>query len=145
MDQILTLFFAAGLSVWAQPALEQGALPDRWPTGGPNYEKPFLYLIFGANQAMLWNTGSRNSRVRESVGRTGILLTGDSVYPGRLYVTDFAAFRSSIHRLADFASSRPIGHVPGNHMEQTRTPFVQSMDRPAKVFLRDMSIDPRIR
>ena len=274
----------ATISLSAQPALEPGTLPDRWPTGGPNcaemqeyyihqynpnffilrqsgctdYEKPFLYLIFGADKAMLWDTGSRNSRVRESVDRlmdrwlkenkrasipllvvhshrhgdhiagdsqftdrpdttlikpnlaavkeffasgsldlggrvmdivpipghtddsialydrrTGILLTGDSVYPGRLYVTDFPAFRSSIHTLADFSASHNIAHVLGNHIEQTRTPFVdyptgtkyqpeehelalsagaileldralQNMDKPRKVFLRDMTIDPRI-
>ncbi|HKD06905.1 MAG TPA: MBL fold metallo-hydrolase [Bryobacteraceae bacterium] len=268
----------------AQPALERGALPEHWPSGGPNclemqefyvheynptfyvlrqsgctdYEKPFLYLIFGSERAMLWDTGSRNSRVREAVDRlidrwlkankresipllivhshrhgdhiagdaqfagrpdttlikpdlasvrevfrsgvldlggramdvipipghtddsialydrrTGILLTGDTVYPGRLYVSDFPAFRTSIHTLADFAASHPIAHVLGNHIEQTRTPFVdypvgtkyqpdehelamsagsifeldrvvQSMDAPKKVFLRDMTIDPRI-
>ena len=267
------------------PTLETGTLPDHWPSGGPNcsemqeyyihqytptffilrqsgctdYEKPFLYLIFGSDKALLWDTGSRNSRVRESVDRlidrwlkenkrdsipliivhshrhgdhiagdsqftdraattlvkpnltavkeffasgsvdlgervmdilpipghtddsialydrrTGILLTGDTVYPGRLYVSDFAAFKSSIHSLADFAAARPIAHVLGNHIEQTRTPFVdypvgtkyqpdehelalsagaifeldralQNADKPKRIFLRDMTIDPRIR
>jgi len=228
----LPILCAAALS--AQVA-ETGTLPDRWPSGGPNcmemqefyihaynpnfyilrqsgctdYEKPFLYLIFGADRAMLWDTGSRNSRVRESVDRliarwlkenqrasipllivhshrhgdhiwgdsqladrpdttmvkpdlasvkaffasgtldlggrvmdivpipghtddsialydrrTGILLTGDTVYPGRLYVNDFAAFRTSIHTLAEFAAARPVAHVLGNHIEQARTPFV---------------------
>jgi glyoxylase-like metal-dependent hydrolase (beta-lactamase superfamily II) len=272
------------LSLCAQPALERGVLPEHWPTGGPNclemqafyvheynptffalrqsgctdYEKPFLYLIFGSEKAMLWDTGSRNSRVREAVDRlidrwlkanqresipllivhshrhgdhiagdaqfagrpdttlikpdlasvreffrsgvldlggramdvipipghtddsialydrrTGILLTGDTVYPGRLYVTDFPAFKTSIHTLAAFADAHPIAHVLGNHIEQTRTPFVdypvgtkyqpdehelalsagsifeldrvlQSMDAPRKFFLRDLTIDPRI-
>ena len=57
--------------------------------------------------------------------RTGILLTGDTVYPGRLYVNapEFTTFRQSIHRLAAFADTHPIAHVLGNHIEQTRTPF----------------------
>jgi glyoxylase-like metal-dependent hydrolase (beta-lactamase superfamily II) len=56
--------------------------------------------------------------------RTGILLTGDTVYPGRLYVSDFEAFKASIHRLAAFTADKPIAHVLGNHIEQTSTPFV---------------------
>ena len=40
---------------------------------------------------------------------TGFLLTGDTVYPGRLYVEDWAAFRDSIDRLIAFARQRP-GH-----------------------------------
>lgn len=240
----LALLIAGALSAQTADkiALEKGTLPDHWPTGGPNcmemqeyyvheynpsfyilrqsgctdYEKPFLYLIFGSDKAMLWDTGSRNSRVREAVDRlidrwlkenkrasiplvvmhshkhgdhiwgdsqfadrpdttlvkpdlasvkaffgfqnwpeevrtydlggrpmglvpipghtddsfalydrrTGILLTGDTVYPGRLYVSDFPAFKASIHRLAEFTADKPIAHVLGNHIEQTTTPFV---------------------
>ena len=223
--------------------LEPGQLPRQWPTSGPHcmempefhiheynpdlyilrqsactdYEKPFLYLIFGSDRALLWDTGSRNARTRETVDRlmerwlrmkgrtgiplvvvhshhhsdhvagdgafadrpdtvlvkpnlasvktffgftswpeevrefdlggrpmdivpipghtddslalydhrTGILLTGDSVYPGRLYVEDFAEFKKSIHRLAAFTAGKRIGHVLGNHIEQTRTPYLE--------------------
>jgi hydroxyacylglutathione hydrolase len=57
--------------------------------------------------------------------RTAILLTGDTVYPGRLYVSakQFETFRQSIHHLAAFADTHPVSHVLGNHIEQTRTPF----------------------
>jgi glyoxylase-like metal-dependent hydrolase (beta-lactamase superfamily II) len=57
--------------------------------------------------------------------RTAILLTGDTVYPGRLYVNvnDFPAFRNSLHRLASFIDGKPVAHVLGNHIEQARTPF----------------------
>ncbi len=34
---------------------------------------------------------------------TGLLFTGDSVYPGRLYVPDFPAFVDSMRRAVDFA------------------------------------------
>ena len=54
---------------------------------------------------------------------TGILLTGDSVYPGRLYVSDFPAFVASNQRLADFTRDKPVSHVLGTHIEQARTPF----------------------
>jgi glyoxylase-like metal-dependent hydrolase (beta-lactamase superfamily II) len=53
---------------------------------------------------------------------TGFLLTGDTVYPGRLYVQDAPAFRTSVHRLADFAGQRPVTAVMGCHIEMTRTP-----------------------
>lgn len=56
--------------------------------------------------------------------RTGILLTGDSLYPGRLYVRDLDAFRKSVDRLVTFTASRPVAHIPGTHIEQSRTPFV---------------------
>ena len=269
--------------------LEPGQLPRAWPTSGPHcmempgfsiheynpdlyilrqsactdYEKPFLYLIFGTERALVWDTGSRNARTRETVDRlmerrvriqgkpkvpltvvhshhhsdhvagdaqfadrpetvfvkpnlaevkaffgftawpeevrrfdlggrpmqivpipghtddslalyderTGILLTGDSVYPGRLYVEDFGEFRKSVHRLAGFTAGKRIAHVLGNHIEQTRTPYLeypigkldqadehalelnvgsileldralQGMTEPGRLALRDMTIYP---
>jgi glyoxylase-like metal-dependent hydrolase (beta-lactamase superfamily II) len=57
---------------------------------------------------------------------TGNLLTGDSLYPGRLYVSeaDFPAFAASAQRLADFVRDHPVAHVMGTHIEQARTPFL---------------------
>jgi hydroxyacylglutathione hydrolase len=56
---------------------------------------------------------------------TGILLTGDSLYPGRLYVnTEVGEFLESMMRLEGFTKTRPIAHVLGTHIENTRTPFV---------------------
>ena len=57
---------------------------------------------------------------------TGILLTGDSFYPGRLYVgeAEFPAFAASTQRLVDFTTHKPVAHILGTHIEQTRTPFV---------------------
>jgi hydroxyacylglutathione hydrolase len=53
---------------------------------------------------------------------TGLLLTGDSVYPGRLYVSDFPAYVDSLRRTVDFAEARAVTHVLGCHIEMTRTP-----------------------
>lgn len=55
---------------------------------------------------------------------TGILFTGDTVYPGRLYVFDWAAFDTSIDRLIDFCSTRQVTHVLGCHIEMSTTPGV---------------------
>ncbi len=55
---------------------------------------------------------------------TGFLLTGDTVYPGRLYVEDWAAFGRTIDRLIGFADIRPVTHVLGCHIEMTKEPGV---------------------
>ena len=185
-------------------------------SGCTNYEKPFLYLLFGDGQALLFDSGARNADVATAVRaaltrwagrhggqlprlvvahshahgdhvagdaqfaalpnttvvgaspeavaayfgigswpndvatfnlggrlldvvpipgherasiaiydrRTGILLTGDTMYPGRLYVSDADAFTRSVRRLTDFASARTVSHVLGAHVEQTRTPYL---------------------
>jgi glyoxylase-like metal-dependent hydrolase (beta-lactamase superfamily II) len=232
---------APGVDV-GHTAVRPGTLPRTWITGGPkcmevpdwqvheynpdfyilresgctHFEKPFLYLLFGTDKALLEDTGSGNgdaARVvstvigkwlrrnhRESIplvvahshshddhragdagfaslagtsmvpltvegtqqffgikkwpvdagaidlgGRvidvipipghdklgvalydrqTGILLTGDSLYPGRLYIPDFAAFKSSTERLVAFTNGKLITHILGCHIEQSRTPYV---------------------
>ena len=53
---------------------------------------------------------------------TRILLTGDSFYPGRLYVNDWQAFKLSTQRLVDFTSTHKISYILGNHIEMTNTP-----------------------
>ncbi|WP_130385816.1 MBL fold metallo-hydrolase [Kribbella sp. VKM Ac-2569] len=54
---------------------------------------------------------------------TRLLLSGDSLYPGRLYVFDWPAFRASVARLAAFvADGNPVEWVLGAHIELTNTP-----------------------
>lgn len=53
---------------------------------------------------------------------TRFLLTGDTVYPGRLYVFDFPAFVDSLNRLVSFVKEKPAPHVMGSHIEMTMTP-----------------------
>jgi glyoxylase-like metal-dependent hydrolase (beta-lactamase superfamily II) len=55
---------------------------------------------------------------------TGLLITGDTLYPGRLYVRDFQAFRSSIERLVAFTAQRQVRWVLGTHIEMTNQPGV---------------------
>jgi glyoxylase-like metal-dependent hydrolase (beta-lactamase superfamily II) len=226
--------------------LERGVLPRVWMTGGPkcmeipewqvheynpnfyilrqsgctDYEKPFVYLIFGKQRALLFDTGSRNGNLAPTLQRvvhnwlernsragipiivthshshsdhvagdaairaltdpampitfvaakvadeqaffhvpawpdglgnvdlgdrvidlvpipghdvasvalydrlTGILLTGDSLYAGRLYIHDLAEFQKSTERLIDFTRGKPVAHILGCHIEETRTPFL---------------------
>lgn len=53
-----------------------------------------------------------------------VLFSGDTLYPGRLYVpVNFVADnRASVDRLAAFAAKNPIRAVLGAHIEMTRTP-----------------------
>ncbi|WP_405062289.1 MBL fold metallo-hydrolase [Kribbella sp. NBC_01505] len=52
---------------------------------------------------------------------TRLLITGDSLYPGRLYVFDWSAFRASVVRLAEFvAAGNPVDFVLGTHIEMSQ-------------------------
>jgi len=53
---------------------------------------------------------------------SGFLLTGDTVYPGRLYVDDMPSYAASLDRLVDLARSRRATAVMGCHIEMSRTP-----------------------
>jgi len=218
-----------------------GTLPAKWATGGPdcskiprwqvheynpdfyilrqsgcvNYEKPFLYLLFGSERVLLEDTGAEPSDAAEAVSgviakwlqrnghstiplvvthshshgdhvagdagframpgvtmvpltiegtskffdiekwpdsvgkidlgnrvidvipipghdvlslafydrQTGVLLTGDSLYPGRLYVRDFPAFVASTARLVEFTRGKIVAQVLGTHIEQMSMPY----------------------
>ena len=226
-------------------AIVGGELPASWPPSGPkcmqvpnwwvheynsntyivrqsgcsDYEKPFLYLLFGKDRALLIDSGSRNfpaaAMVQDVVGKwlerngrkeinlfvvhshphsdhvagdaqlrsmqsanvhvtvitadiantkefykianwpsdvgtvdlgermldavpipghspvsialydrqTGILFTGDSLYPGRLYILNWKDFRESTDRLLAFTQGRVITHILGCHVEQQTTPY----------------------
>ncbi|GAA1597808.1 MBL fold metallo-hydrolase [Kribbella karoonensis] len=54
---------------------------------------------------------------------TRLLFSGDSLYPGRLYVFDWPAFRESVARLGEFvAAGNPVDWVLGAHIEMTAEP-----------------------
>jgi hydroxyacylglutathione hydrolase len=235
----MKILLVCALSAAAFAQVETGTLPSQWTTGGPtclevpewqvhqynatffilresgctNYEKPFLYLIFGKDRALLVDTGAgpvdtavftqkliakwlkQNQRasipllVVHSHGhgdhvagdkgfaglpdvtvipasvdaeqkafsivdqqgsidlgdrvidvlaipghqpahvayydrKTGILLTGDHLYPGRLYIADFPAYVASTRRLVHFTESHQVTHILGCHIEQSTTPYV---------------------
>lgn len=52
---------------------------------------------------------------------TGMLLTGDTLYPGRLYIDDFDAYVASVGRLVDTVPEADVCHVTGTHIEMTDT------------------------
>jgi hydroxyacylglutathione hydrolase len=60
---------------------------------------------------------------------TRLLLTGDTLYPGRLYVYDWPAFTATVDRLLAFAEDQPVDHLLGAHIEMTRSPGVDYVIR----------------
>jgi hydroxyacylglutathione hydrolase len=56
--------------------------------------------------------------------RTALLLTGDTFYPGRLYVRDTAAFARSVQRLLAFTGTHPVRALLGTHIENADVPGV---------------------
>jgi hydroxyacylglutathione hydrolase len=56
--------------------------------------------------------------------RTRLLLSGDTLYPGRLYVpvNDFADYKASVDRVVAFTKDRHVSHILGAHIEMTTTP-----------------------
>jgi hydroxyacylglutathione hydrolase len=89
---------------------------DRWPTETVPFD------LGGRVLDVLGSPGHHRAAITVYDPWTGILLTGDTVYPGRLYVFDSAAFRASMDRLVDFAATRPVTHVLGCHIEMTKKP-----------------------
>jgi glyoxylase-like metal-dependent hydrolase (beta-lactamase superfamily II) len=207
---------------WYVPQSQCGTAHDFWPhaynstfyilrqSGCTHYEKPFVYLIFGTQQALLFDTGASGANLARSIDRlmndkpglplvaihshghgdhtagdaalrlrpnttvvnatvsaltaffgianwpngtaqydlgdrivdivpipghetahialydrkTGILLTGDTLYPGRLYISNQTEYRASVDRLVAFTQGLQIAHVLGGHIEQTKYPFL---------------------
>lgn len=65
--------------------------------------------------------GHQDSSIAVFDAWTGFLLTGDTVYPGRLYIQDTPAFVDSLDRLVRLAESRQVRAVMGCHIEMSRS------------------------
>ena len=50
------------------------------------------------------------------------LLTGDTLYPGAIYVKNWSNFRASVNRLAKFSEKHDVSAVLGSHIEMTMIP-----------------------
>ncbi|HEY3504397.1 MAG TPA: MBL fold metallo-hydrolase [Actinocatenispora sp.] len=89
---------------------------DGWP------EHEVTFDLGGRMLDVLASPGHHESSITLYDRWTGILLTGDTVLPGRLYAADFPAFRASLDRMVVFAAARPVTHVLGCHVEMTDRP-----------------------
>jgi len=53
--------------------------------------------------------------------QTSILLTGDSIYPGRLYIRQWQTYKDSIQRIIDFTKLHAVSAILGAHIEMSTT------------------------
>ncbi|MBD2069989.1 MBL fold metallo-hydrolase [Leptolyngbya sp. FACHB-671] len=60
---------------------------------------------------------------------TQIFFTGDLLYPGRLYIRDWDAFRNSIDRMIAFTDIHPVTHLLGCHVEMSIYPRLDYLIR----------------
>jgi glyoxylase-like metal-dependent hydrolase (beta-lactamase superfamily II) len=90
---------------------------DSWPRGTARVD------LGGRVLEVIPTPGHHPSAVAIYDEATGMLLTGDTVYPGRLYVRDFPAFQNSLRTLCDFSASHPVSVVLGAHIEMPARPF----------------------
>lgn len=108
----------AGVTVVANTVAAQQATfaITSWPDTLGHYE------LGGRTLDVVAIPGHEQTHIAIYDRQTGLLLTGDSLYPGLLFISDWTAYRASMHRLAQFAASVPIAHVLGAHVEMTATP-----------------------
>ncbi len=68
--------------------------------------------------------GHHDSHVMVFDHFTGILFSGDVIYPGRLYFrcNNIREYKTSIDRVANFANTNTINWVMGAHIELAQTP-----------------------
>ena len=103
---------------WTAPEVASFFKIADWPHDIVHYD------LGGRVLDIIPTPGHHPSHIMVFDERTRLLLSGDTLYPGRLYVPSdqFAAYRDSIHRVVDFTKGRRVAHVLGAHVEMTRTP-----------------------
>lgn len=91
-----------------------------------NPDRTSSFDLGGRSVACIASPGHDAAAITFHDDRTGFLLTGDTAYPGRLYVEDWPAFAATIDRLIAFADAgdHSVTHVLGCHIEMSATPGV---------------------
>lgn len=93
-----------------------------------------------ANEIVAFDLGGRVLQVMGTPGHeeaevsiydpyTQLLFTGDLLYPGRLYIRDWDAFKHSIERLIAFTHTHPVTHLLGCHVEMSIYPRLDYLIR----------------
>jgi hydroxyacylglutathione hydrolase len=97
-----------------------------WPKGIATFD------LGGRELSVIPTPGHQPAHIMIWDPKTHWLLSGDSLYPGRLYVpvNRFADFRDSIDRVATFTRGRKVSWVMGAHVEMTREPGKDLPDHP---------------
>ncbi|WP_328536743.1 MBL fold metallo-hydrolase [Streptomyces sp. NBC_00344] len=88
---------------------------SRWPSGQAELD------LGGRVLDLVPGPGHQSAAVVFHDRHTGLLLTGDSLYPGRIYVGDKEAFSATVERLLAFCADHPVTHLLGCHIEMSAT------------------------
>lgn len=89
---------------------------DRWPDGSAAVD------LGGRRLTILPTPGHHSEAITVYDPRTRWLLTGDTFYPGRLYIWEWEDYKASIQQLVDFSRDNQISAILGTHIEMSRTP-----------------------
>lgn len=87
-----------------------------WPSGTVSLE------LGGRNLTVIPTPGHQEEAITIYDPQTKWLLTGDTVYPGYIYIKDWEDYKSSIARLVSFSGSHHVSAILGAHIEMTREP-----------------------
>ena len=96
-------------SAFAGPRPVHGDLDVAWIHGSPSRRRrtePPLQVH--AYDEHTYVPGHHETSVALYDPWSGLLLTGDTVYPGRLYVQDMPAFSDNLRRMVAFAEAREV-------------------------------------
>ena len=89
---------------------------DNWPDGRAG-------LQLGDREIIVIPTpGHQEEAISFYDPQTHWLLTGDTLYPGYIYIKDWIEYKQSISRLVTFAETHEISALLGGHIEMTRVP-----------------------
>ena len=84
---------------------------DQWPEGIANIE-------LGNRKILVIPTpGHQEEAISLYDPQTKWLLTGDTFYPGYIYIKDWSVYRQSIDRLTQFISTHEVNAILGTHIE----------------------------
>ncbi|MEO6877797.1 MAG: MBL fold metallo-hydrolase, partial [Gemmatimonadaceae bacterium] len=101
---------------------------ERWP------EQAVQYDLGGRVLDIFPIPGHEPASIAVYDRRTGVLICGDVLLPGRLYVRDPGEYVRSVRRLVEFTRRRPIACILGCHIENSSVPFedyvVGTVDQP---------------
>ncbi|MFO0826537.1 MAG: MBL fold metallo-hydrolase [Phycisphaerales bacterium] len=87
-----------------------------WPTQIVNYD------LGGRVVQVIPIPGHHPAHIAFYDEATGFLLTGDTLYPGRLYISSWPSYKASIQRLVDFTATKTLCWVMGTHIEMRDVP-----------------------
>ena len=89
---------------------------ENWPDG-------IVSIQLGDREIIIIATpGHQEEAISVYDSQTHWLLTGDTLYPGYIYIKDWNDYKQSIARLVIFSETHEISTILGGHIEMTREP-----------------------